>query len=187
MTLLYLHIFCYSLWFNKCLSSLGSMWMYCCSLSVRGASCVFVTLFSTKWLNCQSPCNYLKRASTGSTSDRLRREYWICTSIRALIKCRLHMDSRLSLNYHQCTTGGRTAGRTVKASGWKSAAAEEVRELLVRQEGSIYLGWIHAKAEEEQRIKRGETTWGRSVHVWLSEFWPWIRQGHLKRCQRLSY
>lgn len=74
---------------------------------------VFVTLFSAKWLNCQSPYNYLRGAGNGIASKRLMREYWICTSIRVFIKCGLHKDSRATAltQLPLCTMVGGTAGR----------------------------------------------------------------------------
>lgn len=118
---------------------------------------VFVTLFSPKWLNCQSPRNYLRGAGKGTASKRLMREYWICTSIRVLIKCGLHKDSRATTltQLPQCTMGGGTAGRRVgqwrrqgKRARWqKKAWGEKVRDSWCDQSRVFIL------AGAEKRIK----------------------------------
>lgn len=136
-------------------------------------SYVFVTLFSAKWLNCQSPCNYLRGAGKGTASKRLMREYWICTSIRVLIKCGLHKDSRATVltQLPPRTMGGGTAGRRGgqrrhqgKGARWRKKTRGEKSDVECWCAKS--LPCVHAKARAERRTKWGETTGGTSVHVW---------------------
>lgn len=134
-------------------------------------SYVFVTLFSAKWLNCQSPCNYLRGESKGTASKSLMREYWICTSIRVLIKCGLHRDSRATAlsQISQCTIGGGTTGRRGgqrmhqgKAARWQR---KEQREKSTRCWMMCSLSQVFNQDRSMQM--QGQTTGGRSIHVWL--------------------
>lgn len=132
-------------------------------------SYVFVTLFSAKWLNCQSPCNYLRGEGKGTASKRLMREYWICTSIRVLIKCGLHKDSRATAltQLPLCTTGGGTAGG--RGGQWKHQGKKEL--------GSGRKAWGGKSRSRSRRCqvpnqegsmqRQGQTSGGRSIHVWL--------------------
>lgn len=135
---------------------------------------LFITFFA-KWLNCQSPCNYLRGASKGTVSKRLMRVYWICTSIKVLIKCGLHRHSRArALTQLSGRTTDEGTAWTLKESGLKVQGERRgqwgevgnVKCLVIgrrvfNQDGSMQ------RQGQRKRIKWGETTGERPIRVWL--------------------
>lgn len=154
---------------------------YAVNDSVYAAN-VFVTLFSAKWLNYQSPCNYLRGAGKGTASKGLMREYWICTSIRVLIKCGLHKDSgAIALTQlPQYAMGGETAGR--RGGQWRhQGKGPRWRKETIGEKVRYSKGWCSQtnslKFNHKDKVGQSDYSEGTSflpsvTQVSLSKFVP---------------